>query len=150
KLWTGFGKPYRISVGYEVSVVLIESTRPAITPLPVLTRGRPVGGKEPGPHVAPNLDLPYPVLASFECPQRRPSARLGDVGTFRGQTPGGPPLIAHFDHPRLSAPNDLVPTGPRDGSTFRVQIPDAPDAWPAGMYAVTVDVTSDQLRTTNV
>lgn len=39
KIWTAFQSPYRLSVGYEVSVVLIESARPSISPLPVLRRG---------------------------------------------------------------------------------------------------------------
>ena len=39
KLWTGFATQYRLSVAYEVSVALIDSTQPARTPLPVLTRG---------------------------------------------------------------------------------------------------------------
>jgi len=40
KLWTAFQAPYRTSAAYQVSVVLIESTRPAKTPLPVLERGK--------------------------------------------------------------------------------------------------------------
>ena len=39
KIWTAFQSPYRLSVGYEVSVVLIESARPSVSPLPVLRRG---------------------------------------------------------------------------------------------------------------
>src|SRR6266571_3077091 len=39
RLWSGFLTQYRVSVAYEVAVVLIESTRPTKTPLPVLTRG---------------------------------------------------------------------------------------------------------------
>lgn len=150
KLWTGFGKPYRLSVGYEVSVVLIESHAPKIAGLPVLTRGKPVGGIEPGPHVVATLDLPYPVLDAFECPKRRPAARLGDTITFRGNNLGGTPLVAHFDHPLLAQTNDRSPVGTRDATHFDILIDNDPLAWPAGLYAVTVDVTSDQLRTTNV
>jgi len=40
KLWTGFATQYRLSAAYEISVALIESTLPAKTPLPVLTRGK--------------------------------------------------------------------------------------------------------------
>jgi len=39
KLWTTFQTQYRISAAYEVSVVIIESSRIVKTPLPVLTRG---------------------------------------------------------------------------------------------------------------
>jgi len=149
KLWTGFSKPYRLSVGYEVSVVLIESTKPPIAGLPVLTRGAPVGGVEPGPRVSANLELPYPVLEAYECPKKRPSARLGETITFAGNNLGGTPLVAHFNHRLLSAPIDLVPFGPHNATTFQVQIPNAPTTWPAGLYSVQVDVTSDQKRTTN-
>ena len=39
KLWTAFQAPYRNSMAYQADVILIESTRPSRTPLPVLTRG---------------------------------------------------------------------------------------------------------------
>ncbi len=40
KLWTAFQTQFRTSVSYQVSVVLIESQRPAKTPLPVLRAAR--------------------------------------------------------------------------------------------------------------
>src|SRR5262249_23836140 len=40
KLWSPFQTQYRLSAAYQVSVILIESTRPVRSPLPVLTRGR--------------------------------------------------------------------------------------------------------------
>ena len=39
RLWTAFQTNYRLSTAYEASVVLIDSTRPAPSPLPVLKRG---------------------------------------------------------------------------------------------------------------
>lgn len=39
KIWTAFQSPFRLSVTYEVSVVLIESARTSSSPLPVLRRG---------------------------------------------------------------------------------------------------------------
>ena len=39
KLWTGFATQYRLSVAYEVSVILIDTTQPSRSPVPVLTRG---------------------------------------------------------------------------------------------------------------
>src|SRR5262249_23935308 len=39
KLWTAFQTQYRISAAYQAAVVLIDSTLPTRTPLPVLTRG---------------------------------------------------------------------------------------------------------------
>jgi len=37
KIWTAFQSAYRLSIAYEVSVVLIDSTRPSFTPRPVFT-----------------------------------------------------------------------------------------------------------------
>ena len=64
----------------------------------MLTRGKPTATGESGPHVQQGLDLPYPVLDSFECEQKRPAVRLGETLTIRGSNLGGTPLVAHFDH----------------------------------------------------
>ena len=40
KLWMGVSTPRMLSVAYEASVVFIESALPAVSPLPVLSRGR--------------------------------------------------------------------------------------------------------------
>jgi Pvc16 N-terminal domain len=153
KLWTGFGKPYRLSVGYEVSVVLIESTGPKISPLPVLSRGtpQPPDFHEPGPHVVSGLDLPYPVLDHFGGTLGRPAARINEDLTFFGSNLGGTPLVFHFAHPLLAVPNDLSITTAHDATQVTVTIPDLPagDAWPAGIYTVTADVPGTPPRTTN-
>lgn len=138
KLWTGFSKPYRLSVAYEVTVVLIESRRPTTAGLPVLVRGG---------HVRPNLELPYPILESFVCDQNRPAMRLGEPLTLNGRNLGGSPFVVHFAHRLLSAPHDL--TGTHDATHVELAIPNDPLTWPAGIYTVTVDATSDQLRSTN-
>lgn len=39
KIWTAFQSPFRLSVTYEVSVVLLKSARISTSPLPVLRRG---------------------------------------------------------------------------------------------------------------
>lgn len=155
KLWTGFGKPYRLSVGYEVSVVLIESTAPKISPLPVLSRGTPVlvgtELREPGAHVVSGLDLPYPVLDRFEGAATRPAARTGEGLTFFGSNLGGTPLTFHFAHPLLAVPLGLTITIPHDASQVAVTIPALPagDDWPAGIYTVVADVAGTPPRTTN-
>src|SRR6185437_3509492 len=70
KLWTGFATQYRLSVGYEVSVALIDSTQPVKTPLPVLTRG----AQDKGPSSHANLIPPFPALDSVTSPNQQPSA----------------------------------------------------------------------------
>src|SRR6185312_5844642 len=70
KLWAVFQTPYRVSSAYEVSVVLIDSSLPTRTPLPVLTRG---------PVVYPDPTPPYPTLIELDfVPPLQPSARIGD------------------------------------------------------------------------
>ncbi len=151
KLWTGFGKPYRLSVGYEVSVVLIESVNPKISPLPVLTRGRPQPPdfREPGVHVVSNLDLPYPTLDRFEGEAGRPAARIGEELTFFGSNLGGTPIVFHFSHP-LAPTLDISTTTAQDASHVTVKLPELPsgDAWPAGLYTVVADVGAPA-KTTN-
>src|ERR1051325_2639186 len=64
KLWTGFATQYRLSAAYEVGVTLIESTRSANAPLPVLTRGKADSG------VTSQADLisPVPMLEGMAPP----------------------------------------------------------------------------------
>ncbi|MEJ7602131.1 MAG: DUF4255 domain-containing protein [Kofleriaceae bacterium] len=151
KLWTGFGKPYRLSVCYQVSIVLIESTAPAIAQLPVLTRGHPQGTppREPGVVVSPTLDSAYPSLDHFTGALRRPAARIGEVLTLHGAVLGGTPLVVWFAHPLLATPNTVVVNTPHDATQFQVVIPNDDVNWPAGIYTVTVDVPSTPVRTTN-
>ena len=73
KLWTGFATQYRLSAAYEVAVALIESTRPARTPLPVLTRGRPTTA----PRAQADLTPPFPALDTSRCRTSRQRAPRG-------------------------------------------------------------------------
>ena len=57
KLWTALQTHYRTTVGYMVSVVLIERDAPERTPLPVLSRGPSIRltGRDAGVFVQPEL-----------------------------------------------------------------------------------------------
>lgn len=155
KLWTGFGKPYRLSVCYEVTVLLIESTAPKIAQLPVLSRGNPVvippnpNLVESGPSVNASLDSAYPYLDHYAGQDNRPAARIGETITLFGATLGGSPLTVRFAHPLLAAPNIVNIPGPHDATQVDVPIPNDPVNWPAGIYTVTVDVPSTPVHTTN-
>ena len=76
KLWSAFQTSYRVSAAYEVSVVLVESTRPTKAPLPVLRIGPPQNtpdGPIDGPVV--QADLPsFPVIYGLDPPHDRMSA----------------------------------------------------------------------------
>jgi hypothetical protein len=80
KLWTTFQTHYRVSASYQISVVLIESTRSPRTPLPVLKRGEDDRGVISQPDATP----PFPVLSSIELPKRQLSAQPGDVISLFG------------------------------------------------------------------
>jgi hypothetical protein len=148
KLWTGFGKPYRLSVCYEVSVLLIESTADKIAQLPVLSRGTPVSVTlsgvtklvEPGASVDATLDSAYPTLDHFAGQNSCPAARLNETLTLFGAALGGSPLTVNFAHPLLATPNTVSISTPHSASQVDVLIPNDPVNWPAGIYTVTVDV----------
>jgi hypothetical protein len=144
KLWTGFQSEYRLSAAYQVSVVLIESLRPSVSPLPVLQRGKadrgPIALAAPGPSLLEVRQIYDPTL-----PQRpaagKPAAELGDVLVLGGTSFGSDPLTARFRHARLKEPIPVVVPG--DGRTeteVSVAIPQpgggVAAAWPAGVYTV--------------
>ena len=76
-MWTTFGTGYRLSVCYDASVVLIDSTRPVAAAPPVLMRGR----GDTGPVVAASQ---FPQLQLALPPNRQPAAQPGDVLTLTG------------------------------------------------------------------
>ena len=110
KLWTTFQVNYRLSAGYEASVVLIDSARTSRTPLPVLWRG-PL---DRGLDVYPDPTPPYPALFDLLLPANQPAARLGtaampgDVVTLLGtHLDGDAVALVRFPgagpHPRVGA-----------------------------------------------
>ncbi len=77
KLWSAFQTGYRMSVAYEVSVVLIDSLRRGRAPLPVLRRGPQDRGAAVGASAAPSL-------ASVRAPRQQQAARLGETIEISG------------------------------------------------------------------
>ncbi|HEX5506520.1 MAG TPA: DUF4255 domain-containing protein [Thermomicrobiales bacterium] len=142
KLWTALQTNYRPSVAYQASVVLIEGTRPARAPLPVLTRGP----ADRGVVVAPAATPPPPTLPTLTAavpPNRQPAARPGDTLALTGFALAGDSVTVRFSNPRLAAPLAL-PALPGGGATgFTVRIPAAPDDpqapadWVAGIVTLT-------------
>jgi hypothetical protein len=131
KLWTGFQTQFRLSAAYEASVVLIEGSRAAPAPLPVLTRS-----------VAAQPDLlpPFPVIEAVLPPKQQPSAWLGDVITIKGRRLDGDQVSARLEHvrQRVSLP---LPAAARTATTATVAIPNDPVHWPAGLYAISLLIT---------
>ncbi|WP_426747080.1 DUF4255 domain-containing protein [Myxococcus faecalis] len=131
KLWTMFQTQYRVSVVYQVSVVLIESTRPRATPLPVL---RPVLS------VHPDTLPPFPLLEAITPPQQQASARLGDVLVLTGHHLAGNTVGVRFQHPLWTTPVTR-PAADVTAARLTTSIPNDAVNWPAGTYAVSVVVT---------
>lgn len=165
KLWSPFQTQYRLSAAYQVSVILLESTREVRAPLPVLQRGQDDRGVTSVTGGLPALEeLRVPLSGAFADDVRLsrtvPSAQLGDqlalIGrgfagdsvsvTLRHQGPGGIFQPAQI----LSVADGLIvvqlppPGDPTD--------PTSPTAtWPAGFYtaAVTVRRSGQPDRTSN-
>jgi hypothetical protein len=149
KLWAAIQSHYRPSAGYAVSVVLIEGTRPAVSPLPVLTRG-PVDvltQRERGVVVRPDLLPPLPTLFSAEAPAQQSGARLGETITISGIRLAGTGHRVRLTHRLVDTPIELVPSAPNaSGTQLTVTLPNdaaAQVSFPAGQWRLTVRFTPD-------
>jgi hypothetical protein len=135
KIWTGLQTQYRLSAAYEVSVVLIESMRPARAPLPVLRRGPEDEG------VTSSLG-PFPNLEEIRRPAgARPGIQLGDGIELLGRNLPGVNTLLAFQHARLNEANQLAVEAGSTTTRLAVLLPKSdaipPDQiWPAGLYQV--------------
>jgi Pvc16 N-terminal domain len=138
KLWTGFATQYRLSVAYEVGPVLIESTRAAAAPLPILTRGAGDSGVSSQTSLTPVV----PTLESIAAPLSQPAALLGDTITLSGFHLDGTNVRVAFSHPLLAAPIERPALAGGTDKQITVKIPNQPTDWPPGFYGVTVILRS--------
>jgi hypothetical protein len=133
KLWTIFQAKYRISVSYQVSVVLIDGAQPPRDPLPVVSYTTRVTTR-----------TPFSSLAAIALPNGRPTALLGDTVILSGDLDAGSgTLSVLFQSPLVAAPLSGTITAQSPG-TVKVTIPNdaaAQTAWPAGLYVVSVRFT---------
>ena len=150
KLWTGFQSEYRLSAAYQASVVLIDSLRTTVTPLPVLRRGEADRG--PSVLAAPGATL-LKVDEIFDpaLPERpavgKPAAELGDVLVLTGSGFGSDPMTARLRHQRQDLSLDRTPLPDRSDTEVQVGLPAAvdpgvPAQWAAGVYTVELVVQS--------
>ena len=118
KLWATFQTQYRISAAYQVSVVLIESTRPARTPLPALGRG---SQDDEGVATQPDLTTPFPTLLSAETPDPQFGALLGETVTLRGLNLAGTSPAVRLTHQALDLERTVTAFGTHtdEEMTFR-------------------------------
>ncbi|GLW00602.1 Pvc16 family protein [Streptomyces lavendulae] len=135
-LWSVFQTPYRLTTAFEVRAVLIDSRRPARTPVPVLSRGS--DGR--GPRASADVRPTTPRVDAVVCPGGQPAARAGDRVELRGANLGGVSAV-RLTH--LGSDATLVvpvpapaPGGPpRPSGTPALTLP---SGLPAGVCAVTL------------
>lgn len=139
KLWSAFQANYRPSVAYQVSVVLIESTRAAKSPLPVLMRG----AGDIGVFVYAGLTPPYPAIESVDPPDEQLSAVLGAELVITGyQLNRSTDATVLINNTRLDAPLELTPLAGATATEMRVRLEINPATDPAnfvaGVYTLSV------------
>lgn len=147
KLWSAIQSHYRPSSAYHVSVVLIEGTRPAVSPLPVLSRGvrDPVTHRERGVVVNPDLLPPLPTLFRAEPQADQTGARLGEPVTIAGVRLAGAGHAVRLAHRLFAAPLELAPTAVNAaGTEVAITLPNdaaAQGAFAAGQLAASIRFT---------
>ncbi len=130
---------FRPTAAYMASVVLIEATQPAVSALPVLSRGRvdPATGRDRGVMVAPNLLPPVPTLERVVPDGGQPVARLGEGITLEGDRLAGTSRAVLLANDRFAIEQAVaVPDGDAEGSiAFTIPMAAAAD-FPVGVYRV--------------
>ena len=158
KLWTAIQSHYRPTAAYHVSVVLIESQRPARSSLPVLSRGKvdSTTHREAGVDVRPNLLPPYPFMESIAPDTKQIAAVLGDTLVAAGLNLDG--LAGEYElllsNARLGVERQLGPelAGTASSTSVAFALPNDPTL-PAGTYSAALRLRKpgeDKPRVTNV
>lgn len=148
RLWTATQARYRPTAAYQLSVVLIQETKPVRSPLPVLTRGP----NDQGPVAQADLIPPFPTLERIDLPNHQISAQMNDRATLSGHhlageagDPAGVSLNVQLTSQRLEAPIQFdVPSAQRTDQSVTFSIPHQTGSYyPAGFYRVSVQVAPD-------
>jgi hypothetical protein len=139
KLWAATQAHYRPTAAYQVTVVLIESTRPVRSPLPVLSRGPvdPVSGRDRGVAVQPDLVPPVPTIEAVVPPGGQPVARLGETIDILGHHLDGNDREVRLTSDRFDRDEVLAATGTSEATRLQFVVPIASaDLFPVGAYRV--------------
>ncbi|MFT4102651.1 MAG: DUF4255 domain-containing protein [Burkholderiaceae bacterium] len=139
KLWTAMQSNYRLSAGYEVTVVLIDSNVPVKAALPVLKRGADDRGPVATAARAPALD-------AIRYPRGQQAARLGDDVVISGSGLGAANALVRFNNSRLAEPITLPPAAGGRSGEITLHLPSPAEdpgvmtQWAPGLYSVVVVV----------
>ncbi len=142
KLWTAMQTHFRPTAAYTASVVLIEATQPARSPLPVLTRGPvdPATGRDRGIVVDPGLVPSVPLLSAVVPPLNQPVARIGDQVDLQGTHLDGTDRRVRWVNDRLEIDTSIAADAtPPAGAATLVQVTLASGlaaTLPVGVYGV--------------
>ncbi|MGW9024479.1 DUF4255 domain-containing protein [Streptomyces sp. NPDC055722] len=135
-LWSAFQTPYRMSVAYEVSAVLIDSHRAPTAPVPVLKRGR----NDEGPGAQAGVPLGLPALTAAVPPNNQPAVRLGEQVSLRGSGLSAQSAEVRLSHPLLPAPV-VVPVAPGALTDNEARFTVGATGVPAGLWSVGLALT---------
>lgn len=132
KLWTTFSTNHRTSAAYEVSVLLIESSKDSRFAPPVLMNGEDDSGIS-------TLTSSSPILYSITPLEPQPSGRLGEELTVNGDFLDGGGITMRFSNQHLSKPIEIKPASMRTKKQMTVDLPSTADVfskWISGIYSV--------------
>jgi hypothetical protein len=131
KLWTALQAHYRPTASYQVSVVLIESTTPALVPFPVLTPKVTVQG---------STSNPYAELQSITLPNAQVVAVLGDSVVLNGSNLDGSQHALLLSNPSIDLDERIAPADSVTSSSVGFTLQDLPDLYPAGTHSVSLEL----------
>lgn len=141
RLWNGFQTQYRVSAAYQVSVVLIDSTRQNRAALPVLKRASDDSGVKTVPGANPSL-------SELVFPNSQSAARLGETIVIRGSNLTIANVKVRFFSPLLPASIAVDPAAGDNVGEIKVTLPNAPadmSAWVPGFFTLSLVLKPPQL-----
>ncbi len=143
KLWTATQSQFRPTTAYQVTVVLIESTRPARAALPVLSRGPidPTTKRERGVIAEPGLIPSVPMIDDVVPADGQPVVLLGETVRLEGHHLNGTGREVVISNARFEIDETLPATGSDSAASMEFVIPTSRAAeFPVGVYRVSARV----------
>ena len=148
RFWMALQDHYRPTVTFEATVVLIQSSLPGSSPLPVLTRGpiNPLTKRETGILAQSSASPQGPVLINIQYPNSQTAALIGDTVTLTGSLLADPGPQVLFSNDRLGIQETLQLTQASSNTSMQFSLQDAlpsnsASTWPVGTYQLSVVLT---------